>query len=84
MAETQKRTSYLTRRLWNQEPLGSYLRVHEENSINGQRVEASFGAKGQAKDGMFKVVIGHEAKMDCGSEVGKKIGRERLGRICGQ
>lgn len=45
-----------------------------ENAISGDRVEAVLGTKGQAKDGMFKVVIGRKAKMDCGCEVGKEMG----------
>lgn len=30
--------------------------------------------KGQAKDGMYKVVIGKKTKMPCGCEVGKEMG----------
>lgn len=44
------------------------------HAIPGERVEAILGAKGQAKDGMFKVVIGRKAKMECGCEVGKEMG----------
>ena len=32
------------------------------------------GVKGQAKDGMFKVVIGRTAKMPCGCRVGEEMG----------
>ena len=45
-----------------------------ENAISGDRVDAVLGTKGQAKDGMFKVVIGRKAKMECGCEVGKEMG----------
>jgi len=45
-----------------------------ENAISGDRAEAVLGVKGQAKDGMFKVVIGRKAKMECGCEVGKEMG----------
>ncbi len=33
------------------------------NSITGKAIEETIGIKGQAKDGMFKVVIGRPAKM---------------------
>ena len=46
----------------------------EANAISGERVEAVLGTKGQAKDGMFKVVIGRKARMECGCEVGKEMG----------
>ncbi len=45
-----------------------------ENAISGERAEAVLGTKGQAKDGMFKVVIGRKAKMECGCEAGKDMG----------
>ena len=45
-----------------------------ENAISGDRIDTVLGTKGQAKDGMFKVVIGRKAKMDCGCEVGKEMG----------
>ena len=45
-----------------------------ENAISGERIDAVLGTKGQAKDGMFKVVIGRKAKMECGCEVGKEMG----------
>jgi hypothetical protein len=44
------------------------------NSITGGRIEDILGLKGQAKDGMFKVVIGRSAKMPCGCEMGKEMG----------
>lgn len=45
-----------------------------ENAISGDRAEAVLGTKGLAKDGMFKVVIGRKAKMECGCEAGKEMG----------
>jgi uncharacterized protein DUF1259 len=45
-----------------------------KNAIGGPEIDAVFGSKGQAKDGMFKVVIGRKAKMACGCEVGKEMG----------
>jgi hypothetical protein len=46
----------------------------EKNAISGEKIDAIFGTKGQAKDGMFKVTIGRNAKMPCGCEVGKEMG----------
>jgi hypothetical protein len=44
------------------------------SSIAGETIEAILGVKGQAKDGMFKVVIGHSTKSECGCHVGKDMG----------
>ena len=44
------------------------------NSITGKALDDILGTKGQAKDGMFKVVIGRPAKMACGCEVNKEMG----------
>jgi hypothetical protein len=44
------------------------------NAINGAQLDPVLGAKGQAKDGMFKVVFGRMAKMDCGCDAGKEMG----------
>jgi hypothetical protein len=44
------------------------------NSITGGRIEEIFGIKGQANNGMFKVVIGREAKMPCGCTMSKEMG----------
>ena len=46
----------------------------EKNAITGADIEAALGAKGQAKDGMFKVTIGRKATMPCGCEVGNDMG----------
>jgi hypothetical protein len=43
------------------------------SSVTPQPIEAILGA-GQAKDGMFKVVIGRSTKMPCGCTVGKEMG----------
>ena len=43
------------------------------NSITGKTIEDVLGTKGQATNGMFKVVIGRTAKM-MGTEVGKEMG----------
>jgi hypothetical protein len=44
------------------------------NSITGSRIEQILGTKGQANNGMFKVVIGREAKMPCGCAMTKEMG----------
>ena len=44
------------------------------NSISGRTIESVFGVKGQAINGMFKVVIGRTTKMPCGCEMGKDMG----------
>jgi uncharacterized protein DUF1259 len=44
-----------------------------ENSISTTAIESILG-KGQAKDGMFKFVVGGKAKMPCGCEATKEMG----------
>jgi hypothetical protein len=44
------------------------------NSINGNTIENLLGVKGQANNGMFKVVIGRTTKMPCGCEMTKDMG----------
>jgi hypothetical protein len=44
------------------------------NSISGKVIDDLFGTKGQAKDGMFKIVIGRETKMPCGCMMTKEMG----------
>lgn len=43
------------------------------NALSPAPLEAAFGVTGQAKDGLFKVVIGRPAKMH-GTQVGKEMG----------
>src|SRR5688572_11176398 len=45
-----------------------------KNSISGAPIDELLQTKGQAKDGMFKVVIGRKTKMPCGCEIGKEMG----------
>src|SRR5262245_60442696 len=45
----------------------------DKSAISAAPLEKLLG-KGQAKDGMFKVVIGRTTKMPCGCEVGKEMG----------
>lgn len=44
------------------------------NSITGGPIEELLGVKGQANDGMFKVVFGRQVRMDCGCDVGADMG----------
>lgn len=45
-----------------------------QNNITGARVDEILGTKGQANNGMFKVVIGREVKMPCGCAMTKEMG----------
>jgi hypothetical protein len=44
------------------------------NSITGKTIETILGVKGQANNGMFKVVIGRTTKMPCGCDITKDMG----------
>lgn len=44
------------------------------NAITGKVIDETMGTKGQAKDGMFKIVIGRSTKMACGCEMTKEMG----------
>lgn len=46
----------------------------EKNSITPETIESALGAKGTAKDGMYKVVWGRKVKMPCGCDAGKEMG----------
>ncbi len=48
--------------------------IPKTSSITGGTIEETLGVKGQAKDGMFKVVIGRKVRVACGCEVGKEMG----------
>jgi Domain of Unknown Function (DUF1259) len=45
-----------------------------KSSIDGEAISEVFGLKGEAKDGMYKVVIGRETRMECGCQVGNTMG----------
>ncbi len=45
-----------------------------KNAISGAQIDAALGTKGQANNGMFKVVIGREVKMPCGCAMTKEMG----------
>jgi hypothetical protein len=44
------------------------------SKIDGAKLDAVFGVKGTAKDGMYKVVMGRQATASCGCSVGKTMG----------
>jgi hypothetical protein len=46
----------------------------QQNSIKADAIENALGVKGEAKDGMFKAVIGRKVTMECGCEAGKEMG----------
>jgi hypothetical protein len=48
--------------------------VAAKSSIDAAKVESALGVKGQAKDGMFKAVMGRETNASCGCPVGKAMG----------
>lgn len=45
-----------------------------KNTVSPQPIASVLGKNGEAKDGMFKVVIGRTATMNCGCKVGKEMG----------
>jgi hypothetical protein len=49
--------------------------IPAKSAIDGAKVEAAFGMKGTAKDGMYKVVVGRgAAAAACGCRIGKAMG----------
>jgi hypothetical protein len=45
-----------------------------KSNIDSAKLEAVFGMKGQAKDGMFKATMGRKTTASCGCSVGKTMG----------
>jgi hypothetical protein len=45
-----------------------------KNAITGSVIDATLGTKGQANNGMFKIVIGREVTMPCGCPMTKEMG----------
>ncbi len=45
-----------------------------KNAITGATIDAALGTKGQANNGMFKIVIGRETVMPCGCAMTKEMG----------
>jgi hypothetical protein len=58
------------------QPAQSFARsaIPAKSSITSEPLQTTLGAKGEAKDGMFKAVFGRSVKMPCGCEVGKEMG----------
>ena len=48
--------------------------IMQPSSITPKTIEDILNAKGQSKDGMFKVVMGRKTRMSCGCKVGKDMG----------
>jgi hypothetical protein len=48
--------------------------IPTKNVLTTQAIDDILGVKGQAKDGMYKAVIGRTVKMACGCEVTKEMG----------
>ncbi|HEX7652011.1 MAG TPA: DUF1259 domain-containing protein [Verrucomicrobiae bacterium] len=53
------------------------------NAITGGTIEAILGVKGQANNGMFKVVIGRTTRMPCGCEMTKDMGVNTWAALAG-
>lgn len=51
-----------------------HKQISDKSSITPKPIEDIFGIKGQAQNGMFKIVIGRKTHMSCGCEVGKDMG----------
>ncbi len=45
-----------------------------KNAITGATIDGALGTKGQASNGMFKIVIGRETVMPCGCAMTKEMG----------
>ena len=54
------------------------------NAIAGKTIEDLLGVKGQANNGMFKVVIGRTTKMPCGCEMTKEMGVNTWAAFAGE
>lgn len=53
---------------------GAAASLPSPSTIDGKALDAILGAKGSAKDGMYKAVIGRSVKSNCGCDVGKEMG----------
>ena len=51
-----------------------------KTSLDPEKIDAVLGAKGELKDGVYKVVIGRTAKMH-GEDDRQHHGRQHLGRV---
>jgi hypothetical protein len=53
---------------------GATPAVSAPSKIDGAKLDAVLGVKGQAKDGMYKATMGRKATASCGCTVGKAMG----------
>src|SRR5438552_1019016 len=63
-------------RAGNRQPGQSFAAssIPAKSSITANTIQDVLGAKGEAKDGMFKATFGRTVKMPCGCEAGKEMG----------
>ena len=57
-----------------QPQLGFGGAIASPSRIDGAKLDAVFGIKGAAKDGMYKAVMGRKASASCGCTIGKTMG----------
>ena len=48
--------------------------IKTPSKIDGAKLDAVFGVKGQSKDGMYKATMGRKARAACGCAIGKAMG----------
>jgi hypothetical protein len=48
--------------------------IPAKSTIDSAKIETALGVKGQAKDGMFKAVVGRATAAACGCNIGKSMG----------
>lgn len=57
--------------------------IPAQNAVTAAPLDAIFGLKGQAKDGMYKAVWGRTVAMSCGCVAGKEMGVNTWAALCG-
>ncbi len=57
-----------------QPPTSFGIPAPRSNAIDAAKLDAIFGVKGQAKDGMYKATMGRKAQAACGCSIGKSMG----------
>jgi hypothetical protein len=58
------------------EPVGAFGKAPPKgpSHIDAAKLDSAFGLKGQAKDGMYKAVMGRKTQAECGCTIGKAMG----------
>jgi hypothetical protein len=58
------------------QPVGTFGKAAPKgpSRIDAAKLDAVFGFKGQAKDGMYKAVMGRKTQAECGCTIGKAMG----------